>query len=611
MLELPRSDRPSVLDTSDALTFLEAHVPYQEDLKAHVYTRDLVDKIADHQEELRDAREKVIGVRFRLRSKRKELQVTRTRAAVQAGSAFDLIRRYFLEKGVDIPENIHNALEAADVLRDLLGEQEVEYEIAEKDYDFAEWEYTEKEQNFVDDILTERSVLRAPDTSSPGTRDTLGYSGRPLSVHELDQLSFRHSQSGEQEGVSSEREGQSRVEVYPDVLATHPDSLLASIYNDAISEKDHPASPEFGDETEMSDAKHRWSITRKRIEEWIWEGLRHSGIHKALLQNFVPKTLFDSENFLQLVKAHWDTDETDSVAFHTGDTIVSDVAISESISVPLTHNLSNGSSVSNVENQSTRKPATPLVSLDRIEKALENKEFPSDINASDLIDSTSDQVISRAQSPSIESDSSRHTVETSCITDGSSKTSAEEDHASSTVSTKTVRLGNTQTSHDLDVLVAHHKPGSDTLDVGFQVPSDLDFKDKPSISLSDQSDDVSMVDLEAANTRPADGRGLSKETLRYNATTDILPISTPDLVSLGDSDMNTSQSLPLSGKPLFFEPFIWISGSKPWALPLVRLTPLPSEFSTPRVDNANPSSYLPFVYGSGSPFPFPGPSELS
>ncbi|KAF2996445.1 hypothetical protein E8E13_003718 [Curvularia kusanoi] len=111
------------------------------------------DALAAEQEDLRDARESLLGFRFRLRSKRRELKLAREKAGSKAGEALTLTRRYLQEQGIEFTDEMIAVFSEVDTLRDELGIQEVNYEEVEAEFDSEEWKYTQQEEDVIETLI--------------------------------------------------------------------------------------------------------------------------------------------------------------------------------------------------------------------------------------------------------------------------------------------------------------------------------------------------------------------------------------------------------------------------------------------------------------------------
>lgn len=579
---------------------------------------ELIDSIVEHQEDLRDAREKIIGERVRLRNKRRNLKGTREKAAVQAGIAIDLVQRYFLEMGAEVPQNIQDALEEANFSRDRLGEEELEYEVAEQHYDFVEWEYTEKEQVFVDDVLADAEASCAPNNTSTGALETMGLSGYPLVPHEA-------MESHDDSKATAYQKVAFRDLVCAHDMKSHVASshiAMVSMANDGPSNTSRPGmqlSTQHSDENRQRQGHLRWSITLRRIEEWLLEHLQISRLHSAQLRSLIPQDILDGKDFWELVTRNWSADSQPMPMFHSGDTIASNSAASEPISVATIHKKPfDDTSDSDMETSPTEISMTPLVSLDRVKDALEDV-FPSEISAVDLLDAVSERLTPMERTASTISGSSQLTVQSSAPSDAcaSSMTSIEEVFLytpSTHASTETVRIGElagSAHSSDSDGMSAQDMLYND--DVTAESAPTVDESERVAIDTGGMSKNRSTeqscveVALRAHTETPYE------HATHQQLATKVVPFSTPNLMV-----KETSANLNLENHSTSFHrhrsclAFIWIDSPDSWALPLLRLMPdlrIPSTRSSNNMAR-NSSANLPFVSAPQALCRLPGPSTL-
>lgn len=267
------------------------------------------DAIAAEQEDLRDARESLMGFRFRLRTKRRELRVAREKAGSKAGTAINLVRRYLQEQGIELPADITSVFSEVDVLRDELGMQEVDYEESEEKFNSEEWKYTQEEE----DVIEALTAYRPPSPVLP-THTISGVHAVPNTLPHADRYlepegglpMFRNPDNGQDEVMNAminlpEPEGQ----VIGRPLAAS--SQLAPSRNRLA---------QFAEEPEFEHPQTRWPRTRDRINDWLWEIMTQSTFHKERLR--------DEHEWLELVARHWSSDGSQSFTFHTGDTTASE-----------------------------------------------------------------------------------------------------------------------------------------------------------------------------------------------------------------------------------------------------------------------------------------------
>jgi hypothetical protein len=104
------------------------------------------------QEDLGDARDSLVGSRFRLRTRRRQLQTTHEQAVSQVGETSELMRRYLLSNELDLPNDLRSAWSRVDATRDTLGGLDADFEEEEENYNKEDWQYTLKERNFVESL---------------------------------------------------------------------------------------------------------------------------------------------------------------------------------------------------------------------------------------------------------------------------------------------------------------------------------------------------------------------------------------------------------------------------------------------------------------------------
>jgi hypothetical protein len=593
---------------------------------------DLLDRIEEHHEELRDAREKLIGVRFRLRARREELRTTREKAAVQAGSAFDLVKRFMLGQGYDLPQNVRQAIEDADNWRDRLGIRELEFEQAEEAYNLEEWKYTEEEKKFVDDLSTNTPLAPASLAPPFGAFDTRGLTRLSFGISDADDalavpevptispnvLDLTHLSE------DSRKTEQSRVKGLLHFTAP-PKRNWASMFHATTLIDRHTQfrlrSRPYS-ETDLGDARLKWSDTRNRIEEWLLETLEHSGLHRARLRSQLSNTKLDDETWWKLVCEHWSSDTPEGEVIHTGDTVASTIDGSQPVSATAFRKIFEECNMDDPE--ARLSSATPLVSDDRVVDALENMDFPSTLSASDLFDRTPKRVTFAARVDSTSTQPTAGSTTSSQINDSSISTLNKESSYTSSGGVASIRpvdpLGASRTRYDreLDELA---RPGN--AEFAMAPPlfhTGLVVATEASIAPNIASRKTSLTSNVSASLRST------------ASTTAVLGIehdtSTPDPTEVHGSGSPINRP-PDEEDPIYswaehrlraargrtrhpFAPFIRVKSPEPWSLPLLRLTPLPSPDSENRslAASLRRLENVPFVAFSDSPFRLPGPSKF-
>jgi hypothetical protein len=375
-------------------------------------------RIPELQEQIRDDRETLLGSRFRLRSNRHELRKTRENAANQAGTAFNLVKRFLLEQSFELPHDIQAALEAAELSSDRLGVQEVEYEESEERYNLEEWRYTEREQKFVDNLLGSTPVASAPPPPAHGS----------LGTHDLTQLFIDGAENDDAPTVPEllplppnisdldlptmpPLEGKASVTFQQPLVAKHIPTSTSYIESSMTHPENEPLCRRSFSESELDHARLRWFDTRTRVEEWLLDNLEGSRLQRAQLRLHLSRGVSDDEAWWQLVLQHWKSESRGSITFQTGDTTVSGSIGNQ----PTFDDVdpSNAPEDSGTDGFYARPSfASPLLGNDRVVDALDAEEFPPTIRSSDLFDQASKHVTFETRSPSAQSLSTQPTTAT-------------------------------------------------------------------------------------------------------------------------------------------------------------------------------------------------------
>jgi hypothetical protein len=279
------------------------------------------------QEELRDTREALLGVRIRLRTKRHENREIRQRAEATIGNAFNLVRKYLLKQNSLLPSHISEALRNVDEVRDKLGNTEADYDDAEEQYNRQEWSYTQLEENLIDLLPDERAsprppqrhIIQAADTEfltvfTDATEDILNYPN----LEELVQLSLNERQTPGMQRIRSP---------IPPVPLKRPLDHITPC--DARSHKDlsrteMPTTPSRSfSEADLVIRLSQWSTIRYRIDEWLLESLRSSTLERKRLRDALAQHDLADTAWFQTVVRFWYSNGPPASYFHTGDTTVS------------------------------------------------------------------------------------------------------------------------------------------------------------------------------------------------------------------------------------------------------------------------------------------------
>jgi hypothetical protein len=562
----------------------------------------LLSRIEERQEDLRDARDDLVGSRFRLRTKRQGLRTTRDKTVSRIGGAFDLTRRYFLARGLDVPQELMSAWSEVDDVRDILGEQETDYEAEEEKYNSEEWMYTEKEKAFLDG-LSEDMALR---TDSFEDIPSIGH------VEDLPHFSFDSPRASVDYAVFEELNPSSIAELKAPVYFTEESSEAQSAGTTELL-KLSPDSPIWRSQddttlvqqsTQIGRLHQRmgWLETHKIIEDWMFEFLMSSRLQKASLEALVPKGGLSDQAWCQLVAHHWKTDSSDSSAFHTGDTTISGEALSHAMSSNTKQDLSEVPCLEDVDTRSASVGV--LLPENRHFDALESVDFPIKIKRDDLVD-VPRHVTFLVRASSGHSKSIRYTGMTGLECDSNSAINEKWSDTSSG-SDNTVRHAEdspkdkptAEDLHDYVVVTPVSDPNHLSGTAGTSIPdtqqvSDLSVPSAHQISsttCSPDSNDASPTQVELHDN----------DSVPPNSTHARRPRSHDDRSDFIGARLQTRHP---------FAPFIRVKSPKPWNLPLLRMTPLPTS-DPPVSQHIERLENIPFVFISNTPFRLPGPSRF-
>jgi hypothetical protein len=590
---------------------------------------DLFDQIEDQQDVLRDVREKLVGARYRLRKRRRELRSIREATAIKAAIAFKRIKHYVLEQGLYLPPDIQSAMDDADVSRDRLGEEELDFEEAEEKYGLEEWIYSDKETKFVEGLFAMRftNFQVAPAQQSSSADNVISES---LTQHSRGSAITWHAANVADTLIISP--GASHVDASSafDVDIGVPDDAqipvesLALFQHSYVSLSANASPGEYAEsnqalvrpfrENGSTLARSRWPEIRQRIDEWLLETLRDSRFQKAQLRNLLSREDLGNNDWWQLALQEWSTQGPDDLAFHTGDTTVPSFDASAPISAATMQKLFEESEQLDPE----RRPssAIPLVLDDQNLDALEPIEFPSEVKLSEMLGRTPKKVKFKDRSPSALSLSTQPTIGT--------KSSSEKVPSSvSSVDTNYAQVASNTTGS------VGHKRVLDGVDVGIESEY---TKDSEITSPLPMDEALSLPNPITNSSDLRQGQPLNAKVIPFEFSVeeahapngDNKPLlssgpGTPSQVSEPRQRLIVGSGPPTGDRSPFqaakrqtrypFAPFIRIKSPEPWSLPLLRLTPLP----TPPFDRTswawgrNQLENLPFVSISDTPSRLPGP----
>jgi hypothetical protein len=376
------------------------HQPQTHNTTPPVQLPDDAERIEALQEGLRDARDDLLGSRFRLRTKRQELQVVREKTVTTVGAAFDSMRRYFLTQGYDVPQDLESGWVEVDAMRDILGAKEVVYEQTEKDYDLEEWHYTQLENQFVESLsrgpdLPVRDISPA-DVIEDLTRYSFGFPeilATPTSLGESRLLPHfrKDAMSGYYSHPGLDTAGQREHGTLPgsalgsEELPSDSAGVFAVLQAPiALSAQQLAQYNHLCDNTGKNDIRNKWLQSLQYLDEWMLEVLKASTLQKKWLEYWVPRRSDNETEWIYLVTKHWASDKEEDLMFHSGDTVVSDIAGSQAVSSKAWINLSG---VSSLSDSGTEISSDDLILPDgRVGDIMASAKNPAEIKPDDLLD---------------------------------------------------------------------------------------------------------------------------------------------------------------------------------------------------------------------------------
>jgi hypothetical protein len=575
---------------------------------------DLLERIEERRWQLREAREKLHGARVRLRQQRGELRTTRNKALGQAATAFDRLRKYLLEWKVDLPQEVQYAFEEAEVWRERVGAQEDDYEKAEAGYNLDEWNYTEKESRFVDDMYGSEPLTSAPPTTKASdiedlTRFSLGTVGAHdvVDASEGESLLLEHLEA-EDNSNTMEPLRNGSLDATQSMQKRPSSSLSLNMPREQLAARlaSRPHS-----ESDLMQVKLDWSDTRERIEAWLLDALQQSNIQKTQLKNLLQTSIWDYEDWWELVVKHWKSNSPGSTVFHTGDTTISRSATKQSDPPPVLDK--NFAKMTTLDLDAEPATSSPFVGSDHTVDALYDTYFPVHVKSSNFLGPTPAYVSSATTELRYASISSseptldpklfrRHYVPEPC-----------DEHDSSR-----------DFSGNVDTVLPVHEP-SKKLPMDTHGAENLHQSDESRPRISHEYQHPSTFDSSATPKLqlPTQELASSPEPSTSMTATGTTLCIHPDSYAISTASASTDEGATTAHTPTPLDPsdssghtlpslFIRVQSPEPWNLPVVRLTPLPSPSSGEHSSKANThqAKDVPFVDFPSSPFRLPGPSKI-
>ncbi|PZC94950.1 hypothetical protein A1F95_06303 [Pyrenophora tritici-repentis] len=369
--------------------------------------QDLLDYIEEQQDELRDARDDLVGSRSRLHTKRRELRESREKVDTQIATALDRTTRFLAENSIELPDDIKEAISKANSMREGLIQSESELEHEEEIYNLEEWRYTQKETQFVDDLPGQRPALHASSLPIPllemrnvDTETITQFSSGPpeptyLPAH-LDltgpTLATTTSQYNRSQ-MSLNATNKNPHHIRGDQRSEPQLDVVSEFSSSGCSPQTIPQTPDTVVEAgEVAQASRRrrdttleqdrvsWSVTHSRIDDWLFEILSESKLEKTLLKEILLHAAFGEKRWWHLVEENWTPDTSEDIEPPTGDTVASSGSPSEpASSTPIFRPVSANS-------KANLSITDPLFPIDHLFDDPDSFHFPAKIEASDLLE---------------------------------------------------------------------------------------------------------------------------------------------------------------------------------------------------------------------------------
>jgi hypothetical protein len=263
---------------------------------------------AEQQENLlQNARERLLGTRFRLKDQREELRDLRQKTGLAEGAVINQLRIVFQDRNLDFPVELEIAFARALTLRESLGSLEGTYEEEEEKYDDLEWNYTQKEESYLTKVTSHNgNAMDAANTAesddatlyAPVTREsdmsTRGFPDlrpdefmKPLRISEAAlQMFEQHSSCNIPQASRSN-------------FKYHQPGEGTDIYS---------SLPQMSNETAISQAELDWNKVKSRVDTWILDNVSCSQYQRLVLRSLFSKDDIDDATWWDLVRQHWNSD---------------------------------------------------------------------------------------------------------------------------------------------------------------------------------------------------------------------------------------------------------------------------------------------------------------
>jgi len=278
--------------------------------------RDIfVERLDGEQDNLRDARDSLMGSRFRLRAKRRELREARTVASVKYGSLFNILRQHAHEH--NLPDHIKEELEAVSDVRDYLGPMEANYDELEMEYDTQEWNYTRQESRFIDGLVD--SHLVSTGTLHRGTENLQAANLTSFAIGNSAVL--QHQRLGEELGPIDQKDPLSAKENQAHVPMQRDTGHMTRPTSSSSENQTH--NPNNSKETHTLQKRRAWAEKIEEIDQWVQDHISKSPLRAIRSEIYQDMDLSDHKGWWSQVKQNWRMEYDGLPAFHTGDSTIS------------------------------------------------------------------------------------------------------------------------------------------------------------------------------------------------------------------------------------------------------------------------------------------------
>ncbi|KAF2868231.1 hypothetical protein BDV95DRAFT_610199 [Massariosphaeria phaeospora] len=264
------------------------------------------------QQQLQDAREELLGMRFALRARRTALTGLRQSAGAAEGALLSHLRNIFRAQGIPMQEDLEKDYKSLVAMRNKLGASDVEYDEAEQKYNREEWRYTQKEGDFVESLADDGPSFEG----SQRTKERL------VEAESLTRFATgnEETQSRAVEDSAAQREISAILELARsaslpelqrsigniqstkhDVSSMETSRLVPASLPDLTPKMDlgyRRRTPSFSNsESALSQSRRVWPEMAQRIESWVLDTVQSSPLkHERLRYDPSQKGLTNSSH---------------------------------------------------------------------------------------------------------------------------------------------------------------------------------------------------------------------------------------------------------------------------------------------------------------------------